>query len=330
MVELMELHKKRMSVHGTTTKEDLMDTIFDSFEENIAYTLVDFNGRKRGIHFISRRDKNYMFEATVVSRPKEPFIVGDYIKLPNGMFWLCTDIDDSTITKYTFKQCNNTIKWHIRSEIIYELPCIVTDKTSVYSDGIWETKWTFIPDDQIMIIIPHNDITETIKLGYRLIFNHDKDIVYKLQRRDKLSQAYSGQGLSVLKLKKDNYNELTDSLELNLVNYYPYLPLPDIPDDTPIPNYSVSLVGSDKIKGNAKSNYIATVKFGGVEVFDQAVDFTLTTSVNGVASIYSVDGSTCIVIGNTKNILGTATLKASLASNPAVVVEKEIQIASLF
>ena len=125
---------------------------------------------------------------TMLYRLDDEIETGDYLVF-NDITFICDKLDRSTVgyNKRKIQECNNTLKFKDGVDgKIYEFPCIVQDKTSVYADGLAMFGLNIIADDMTMITVPNNKYIASIpSFGYRFIF--DNGVVYKTTRKDMLT-----------------------------------------------------------------------------------------------------------------------------------------------
>lgn len=188
--------------------------IFKHFEDNPAYREVIHNDKKIGIHFIHKQREYGAKEIYIISKPENPIEVGDYI-YHNDEIWLCYSYDTYPLRKHFMSYCNQTLRLYLNNEII-DIPSVVSDKTSVYSDGLNKGRLLTIPDDQILVTVPENEITKEIQLNQRFIFRHDKQAIFEVRRIDKLERD----GLLDIRMRHSQYDKDRDNLEKGIADYY--------------------------------------------------------------------------------------------------------------
>lgn len=215
-----DLYRSRMSAYGSTIKEGRTKAIIaginSTFEDSPSYHEIKINDIDRGVQIL---DENAITKnpnkKRVLCKPDEDINTGDDI-LWNSQYWLCTNVDsDKEIyAKGIIERCNNTLKWQTSTGEIKEYPCIITDKTSVYSDGLYTNKFITLGDDQILVTIQNNSDIIQLEVDKRFIFNHSKNDIYKLSKIQSLVQ----EGILYLTMTKDQYSA-NDRLDLNLADY---------------------------------------------------------------------------------------------------------------
>ncbi len=218
--------------------------------------------------------------------------------------------------------CTNTLTFQdpTNPSIIHEIPCILADKTSVYSDGINEGKYLTLADDQISITMPDNELIDSKYLNKRFIFNHDKMYVFEVSKIDKLTQP----GLMIVVMKKNDYNPATDRLDLNIANY---IESSEQPDPEPV-GYSITIEGADEIRLGEVQTYIANVYADGVlveKVVNWSVDDTTRVTIAGTTN------STCDLKASEKfDAMGEVKLTAKLVDDETMVGDKWIEVIGLW
>lgn len=212
--ELMERHLIANELRKSVEVE-AENPIFTNFENNIAYRKVRVNNREIGIHFITRQRDFGIREIYAITKPEDTIEVGDYITDHNGEIWLCYSYDNYPIRKNYLTACNRTLRLYRDGEI-HDLPCALSDKTSVYSDGLNKGRRLTLSDDQILVTLPDNDLVKTIKYNERFIFGGDSRAVYRVRRVDILEKV----GVVELRMRHDRYDEVRDNLELSIADYF--------------------------------------------------------------------------------------------------------------
>lgn len=214
-------------------------------------------------------------------------------------------------------ECNRTFTWQDQQTLeILSYPCIYEDKTSPYNDGLETNKHITLADDQALITIQNNLHTKKIKLDKRIMFNNDRDNVYKITKIQDLVHD----GLIYIVLSRDTYNEASDNIEINICNYIE--PSNDIIIGE---DYQITITGGDFIYFNREREYVATV-YNGDEIVDN-MDILWTLDNSGLAEIISQDGTSCVV--KSGNVYGYVNLKCELVGNDDVWSSKEILIRSI-
>lgn len=292
--------------------------IIDGFVNSPSYHQVKINDINRDVLIVDESAlKTNPNKKQVLCKPNEVTNIGDYIEWKTKK-WLCinTDSDDTVQSKGIIQRCNRIFIWQDDDLNIKNMPCILEDKTSPYNDGKESGKLITLTDDQILITIKNTLDTKKLKLDKRIMFNNDKDNIYKISK----IQDLVVDGLIYLTMTRDQLGT-NDRLDLGLCDY---IEPTSQPEPTPI-DYSILIEGAEDITVNAQKTYSAKVYLNAVEVFDKSVVWSL--SDNTIASIVSQTGNSCIIKGLK---IGYVTLKSSLADDMSVYQEKLIRIKNLF
>ena len=308
----LELYKDRLDAYKVSGKDGKVDSIkksiIDNFYTNPAYFNVLINTTPRDVHLLTKKDSKG--QNKLLCMPDENINVGDFVEWENNMY-ICMDIkNDNSIqcTGYITK-CNNTLTFQTPDTTIHAISCIITDRASVYSDGVNDTKYISLPDGLIKVVIPNNALTNTFDLlNKKLIFDHSKDSVYKVKRDDKLLKK----GLIEIIAKIEAYDPNTDNLELNLSSY---VEPTETPTEPATPN-TLIITGSDR-----------------VSVYDTPVQYTVNTNeaviwsiIGDTAKITSQSGNMCMVKEVDSMTFGTSVLRVELVSDSTQYAEKSIEI----
>lgn len=221
--ERLEVYK----VYGNRGYTDKMKHfISNSFMKSPSYFDVLINGEPRGIQVIEGLEGNNF----ILTRPDERVSVGDLVVWEGEEYLVMFVRNNATVqVKAEIHKCNETLKWQDDEGIIHEVPCILMDKTSVYSDGLSKTKFISMGTDQISITVSTSVDVTKLPVDKRFIFNHDENNIYKTNRKDDILNK----GLTLFVAKKSLYNPVTDSLALNLANYHGTDVSPPVIDETP-------------------------------------------------------------------------------------------------
>ena len=319
MEDILRLQRARMGAHnGYTSHDEMNSSIFDDFETNPAYQLVSMGDITTGVHIIKKQTRFGEIEVHMITRPNDDFPVGTYAVDRDGTKWLCHMIEDFPIRKHHMMPCNNTIKWQTDAGAIHEMDCVLTDKTSPFASGISSGKIISYPNDQIMVIIPDNEITKTIHSNKRFIFDNDRDAVYKDTTVDRLTVP-----TLQIKLRHDVYIPARDSLELNLADYVEWSDRENKPDN--ITSSYINLDGGSKVNVITPLSIKATVYIDDIES-EQEVEFSLS---NNLATISSQDGRNCTIQANKNWSFGDVVLTARSKTDGSVIGEKFISVVSL-
>lgn len=178
---------------------------------------------------------------------------GEYVRYKDEIF-ISDKLDMSTVgyNKRKIQQCNNTLKFRDGvSGKVYEFPCLIQDKTSVYADGLAITQQNIIADDMIMITIPNNKHIASIpSYGYRLIFNNS--VAYKTTRKDMLTN----EDVITFRCIAELINKDKDDLDNNLAHQSEVV---EISSDEEVSDISIELSGYNIIRQGQTLSYDVNV-----------------------------------------------------------------------
>lgn len=314
-----KLYSERLNAYKVARKDgrirDIKKGILDNFFHNPSYFEVEINGEPRDVHIISTSGGL----KKLLCKPGDyEFIkTGDYV-LWKGQHYLCVGIDvDNTVQSVgSIELCNNILTWQDENYAIHTTPCVLGDKTSVYSDGLEKVRYIVLADDQIMITVPDNELIRKLSRNKRFIFNHNKESIFELTRIDNLTQK----GLVTFIMKRSQYDANCDNLELNIADYQEI-----VDPDPPIGNIKIIIVGSDRLMCSLSEIYTATI-YDDDEAIDGEVFFTISDT--SLAKIVTQGNNQCEVKANDKLKLGNVVLTATLEGEETIG-EKIIKIVGL-
>jgi hypothetical protein len=308
------LYERRLKIDGETFKDrqinSLKDAILEDFEDSPSFHSVKINDIDRGVQILDENaiNKNPN-KKRVLCKPDEDINTGDEIFWKNK-YWLCTNVDsDKEIyAKGIIEKCNNTLKWQTSTGEIKEYPCIITDKTSVYSDGLDTNRYITIGDDQILITIQNNFDTIQLEVDKRFIFNHSKNDIYKLSKVQSLIQ----EGILYLTMTKDQFG-VNDNLDLNLADYVQN-------------NFVVTITNGDTVSLNISDTLqlVCELRNNGVVVENptityQSSDITkATVSSTGLITAISTGVVTITATSNNVNDSIEVTVEEVVADNYSI------------
>jgi hypothetical protein len=227
--DLVNTYKDRLSAEGLTLHEQYMNTItsslIDGFEDNVSYKAIEYKKKNEvayttidtHVFQVKKDTEDTSLDGTkrIIFKDLE-FISsdGDLLKF-NNSDWLVTSTNNiDIIHSCIVMQTNNTLTFQISDGTIKSYPCVINDKSTQISDGLDETKYIIISDDQILVTVSNNIDTTQIELNKRFIFNHDKNCIYKLTK----IQSLFSNGLLYLTMTKEQFG-VNDRLDLNLADY---------------------------------------------------------------------------------------------------------------
>lgn len=202
------------------TREENYRASIEAFETLLATSPTTYNVTLKG-RDLKRSDS---IEACIVRETPERTLknilyrvddeisTGEYIYY-NNEFYIAYERDRSTVgyNKRDIEACNNVLTFQDSlTGKVYEFPCIVGDKTSVYADGLAIHPLNIVSDDMISIIVPNNEMIASIpSYGYRFVFNND--LVYSTTRKDMLTEEGIISFRAIYELKDER-----DDLENNI------------------------------------------------------------------------------------------------------------------
>ena len=111
------------------------------------------------------------------------FIVesGDYIKYDDNRYFLVNQVEENDLVPFSSCFfCNQTIN---AKGFPYPMPCYADD-SSYGQKGVIDTNYNTSIDGQIMLKTQDNKYTKAIPLGYRLMFDNDKNQVYTVTKNE--------------------------------------------------------------------------------------------------------------------------------------------------
>jgi len=311
-----DLYRSRMSAYGSTIKEGrtkaIISAITNTFVDSPSYHEIKINDIDRGVQIV---DENAILKnpnkKRVLCKPDEDINTGDDV-LWNSVHWLCTNVDsDKDIyAKGIIEKCNNTLKWQTSTGEIKEYPCIILDKTSVYSDGLEQNKYFTIGDDQILVTVQNNFDTSQLKADKRFIFNQDENCIYELTKIQSLIQN----GLLYLTMTKSQKGA-NDNLDLNLADYV----------DT---NFVLTILNGNTLSLNTSQTLQLSVILtnNGVVVENPTITYSTsneeicTVSTTGLIQPISEGVVTITAVSNGVSDIIEVTVEEVVADNYSIVI----------
>ena len=220
---LYDYFKSKSIAYGKTRGEIFTNRNKEAFERMLLESPNSFTVRINGveeqaliqdIYF----NEQYVAEKHMILRYGTDVNVGDYVSW-DGRDYLVLYKEDETIKSQQGVKilvCDNVLTWRTNDGEIVQIPTIVGDKTSPFSDGLNKTGGVLVrASDQVSALIQDNELTRTIPLNHRFIFDNSEIKVFRLTR----IKALPSSGVLELVLKKDGYVPYVDNLELNIANY---------------------------------------------------------------------------------------------------------------
>lgn len=331
----IDLYKQRLDAYKVSGKDGKVDSIkksiIDNFYNNPSYFSVLVNDVERDVHIVT--DNNKQFK--VLCKPNETIGTGNYV-VWNDKTFLCTSVNenDSVQSKGILQKTNHTLNWINSTNTLITKPCIVSAKT-LYTTGVKEEKQIVVPDGMVGIQLPYDEDTGKLSRNDMFIFNNTK---YKITFYNKVEFP----GLLLLICEEEIPSITTlDDMENEIANRYtfdgagnkidrlsqtePIPPDDEEPDNPPTEDkLTIQIIGQDSIMVMSEGTYTAKVFNNGAEVVDKLVAFSV--SPTSLASIKSQGDNKCVVKANTNFNVGEVMLKATLADDEGVFVDKKIII----
>ncbi len=312
-----DYYRDRVLRSGNTNQKRIVYEREKSFEEYLkfipnAYTvIIDEQEYRVAIQDVRLHD-DLLEDKYMLTQVNLPIIIGNYV-LWDDTNWLIRTKEHETIKghqSYKISKCNQVLTWQDDSNVIHTTPCILADKTSVYSDGLSKTEFISMGTDQTSIVVQANEDTLKIPINKRFIFKNDGNNIYEVNRRDNLTLD----GLISFVVKKSLYDPLYDNLELNLANWNGKHPEPEEPE---VPDGLV-ITGLDKI-----DVYMRNVEYS-INT-DKEVAWTLSRT--DIIKFVSKADNKCFIERVSTSKIGKFVLKATLVEDETIFVEKNIEIA---
>lgn len=298
----MKAYKQGTSVGKVSA---MQKRLIDSFYKTPSFHEVLINNEIREVHIV----QGYQGESNLLTKPGEKIEVGNLVKWQDN-FYLCSLVENNKTVNYKgiLKKCNGILKWQDANGFIYEEPCILIDKTSVYSDGLSKTQYMWMGTDQISATVQTNINTKKISSNKRFIFKNDKNNIYEITRSDDMLN----EGLSTFVCKKSLYNSLTDRLDLNLANYKD-----TNTDIVEHPSDSLIINGNDRL-----TIWDVDVPYS----VNTEKDVMWTLDNDKVLSIKDDIKNTCLISPISTVKIGKATLRVELTDDNTQYAEKVISL----
>lgn len=314
-------YRRRVTVRGNNAKDIILNERIQSFNDYLDKSIsgqeaiIDGIPYLIGIQDVKFHDERSREAKYIFTNLDVPASVGSIVEWDNNN-WIIVLRENETIkTHLTFfmTRCNEVLTWQYENKTIHQIPCILADKTSVYSDGLSKTEHLRLGTDQISINIPSNNLTEKIPLNKRFIFKKDANNIYEVSRKDNMLNN----GLILLVAKKSLYEPNVDYLEYNLANYegefnpetptIPDLPNPDIPVEE-----KMTISGLDYFTiWDEGEEYVVNT--------DEPVNWSLDRE--DLIKITRIEGNKCWISSISTSLIGKSVLRAELVSDKSVFAE---------
>lgn len=299
----LDRYKDRMTSYkksGNRVHIDRMqNAINDGFLKSPSYFPVLVNGVPKDVHIVEGLEGNNF----LLTRPEETMEVGDLVEW-NGTTHMCINKRHNTVvqTQMEIQMCNEMLTWQDENGVIYSVPTILLDKTSVYSDGISKKKHISIGTDQISMTVQSNEVTNRIPIDKRFIFAHDANNIYKVNRKDNILNK----GLTLFVAKKDLYDEHLDRLDLGLANYSNPVDLPPVVDEDTTPDVDLVVTGNKRLT-----------------IWDEEVEYSVDTDLDvewtiepsNILEVVRTEGNKCYVSPISTSNIGESVITAKIKDN---------------
>lgn len=342
LMNIIELQKKRMCIHGESMKDGLESAVYSSFEDNIAYKKAEHNNEEIGIHMTKSKFKDGLREAIFIPNVKNVIKCGSYVKLlEDNSIWLCAGVEDVLIDRCIFQLCNYDLKFIDGDDNLITKPCILSVKT-LYTTGIKDEKIIEIPNGMVGIQLPYDEDTKHIEREQCFIFNKSK---YRTTFYNKVER----EGLIVLicteerpnHSKDDTVNEIADRwIEKNgvkvdrlpwLDNKEPPIEEPELPTQDVVYKLKAEMAypsnPDNEIWWGDSATYTVSKLINGLEVnglFEFAIsDIKSATIISKADNAVTIQASDIL---DNKNI----TLSVTDLETDEIIVTKEITIVGRF
>lgn len=273
-------------------KDEFQELVNAEYENTTTLKTVLHNGNsitvrvvgKFNTETLSRQNENY--QKIIFKTPDYVVNIGDIFEFDNAK-WICTDISSTVVSKScTVTKANNELKVY-KNSILYKVPCVVEDVTRLYSMGADENKYIIQPSTDIIIRVPHNEVTVLIK----------RDEVYKI-------------GLSNYKVV-----DVSDIINPGLL----ILKCTWSAEEQHLPNYSINILNGDNIQVNiSDSLQIQCEVLDGDIVLSPTPPLIYTSSDESIATIDS-DGVVSIL--STGIVTFTVSLESDTNIKDTITVE---------
>lgn len=327
--EMLQDRKKTLGLLAPNNRgHDFRNASLDDYEENPAYRKVWHyrkqmrHGVETGIHFIVKQRNYGEREIFFIPNIGHDFRLGDYIKDEIGDIWIIFSNDTYPLYKGYLALCNSTLKWMDDNGDIYTLPTVLTDKTSVYSDGLSKTEKMMLRNDQVLLILPDTPEVRAIPYNKRIIFNNDINEIYQVVRKDTVHLN----GVMQIRMRHDEYKPGIDNLELGFADYYTVNnkdeEISSNSDDENLK--TVKIFGYDNIPFDEEETFTAQAYIAGAKVPDKVM--WSVRDEDGLVEIVSIKDNTIILKGNCENKYGAVTLVARLQNDDNIFAEHKIEL----
>lgn len=286
------LYEKRLKIDGVNTRESyinsMKESIIENFEDTPSYRLAYINNSNIAIGIQVINNKNSYIK-TILMKPGDTINVGDIFEFDNFK-WICVEVDKTNPVQETgvVYQAKHTLTLN-KNHISCKIPCIVEETVRLYQLGDKDNKFLTDPSTTIIVRVPNNEITRSIKRSdvFKIGMQNYKvidinDVVEDGLLILKMEFTIEEQNNNVISIAILNGNEINmnidETLQLNVevkVNSTP-LPYPTI-------EYSSS------------NEDVAIVDESGLVTAISEGSCIITASYNGISDSIVVNTSTSIL-----------------------------------
>lgn len=172
LISYFDIYKTRLNAYGgsisNSVKNNILQTINNSFEDSPFYRLVDINGIQVGCRVESTNEEN---KKKLLFKPDNTNKTGDIVTIDSDKWIIIDYINNGIIARGLIQKCNYLLKFYLSDNItLISTPAIVTNKISTGTD---QDRYLILPEGKLEIVIQNNENNLTIKKGKRFIINDE-------------------------------------------------------------------------------------------------------------------------------------------------------------
>ncbi|MGL5152639.1 MAG: hypothetical protein ACRC7N_18960 [Clostridium sp.] len=242
--------------------------IINNFKNDPSYKraiLIKPNMLKEDIDIrVTNVDKSTL-EKNIYLLPDKEVEIGSLIEYPKKTYIVMEFEENLLSPRCKALECFQTLNWHGLDKPV---PCYATN-SSYGTKGIVETSYLNLYEAKVLFYLPYNETTSIIKQDMRFIFNNDKDSVYKVVDKSRVTTG------KVLRLVMDKiaFDETRDD-SANNVAYNEFL-MRDYVNEPPgnINNIQTSSGGLDINKYGAKTFNICCGDIPTKDAWEISIDY---------------------------------------------------------
>jgi len=226
-------------------------------EVTAAHELIDAKFNIKTYQSITSDEVSYLLQFRHGEEKRNPDIaLGSYVYMEDEdhewKWWMICHLDERPyFRQYQILECNWTFGWVTGGKIYH---CLGVQRVQQsYNSGSWDgDRFTFV-DNITSAWLPTNN--DTLTIGYNQRF-----LISDPRRRPPLAWSTSKiedtqpEGLTKLKFTQENYNPITDNVDLMLADYWGSTIEPEVPEP------EVEILGTAAITYNGTT---PTLKVGG-------------------------------------------------------------------